>query len=211
LQVKQIQILIADSHALIRSGARSFLTNIPEVDFVIEATDGSEALRLVEHHQPDVVLLDPAILDPDGLKVTARITKEFPTTRFIIFSFDASGEYARQALSAGALGFLLKSSSRAEFETAVNSVARGRTYVSRAVEYRRRDRRETSLPALTSRQRETLQLIAEGQSTKEIALSLNISAKTVETHRAQLMDRLDIHNVVGLVRYAINNGLIQLD
>jgi len=211
LQVKQIQVLIADSDAVIRSGARAFLKGIPGVQHVIEANDVGEALHLVERHQPDLVLLDPSTLQPRGLEVTARITKEFPTTRVIIFSYDAKGTHARQAFSAGAAGFLLKSTTRAEFETAVNSVARGRTYVSPSIDYRRRDRQEELLHALTSRQRQILQLIAEGQSTKRIALTLNISAKTVETHRAQLMDRLDIHNIVGLVRYAINNGLIQLE
>jgi DNA-binding NarL/FixJ family response regulator len=209
--VKQIQVLIADSDAVIRRGARAFLTDIPGVKHVIEADDGSEALRLVERYHPDLVLLDPTTLHPKGFEVTARITKKFSTTRVIIFSFDAKGEHARRALSAGASGFLLKSATRSEFETAVNSVARGRTYVSPSVDYRRRDSQEELLPVLTVRQREILQLIAEGQSTKQIALTLNISVKTVETHRAQLMDRLDIHNIVGLVRYAINNGLIQLE
>jgi DNA-binding NarL/FixJ family response regulator len=207
--VKQIRVLIADSYALVRSGIRAFLTNIPGVQFVMEASDGYETLRLLEKQQPDLVLLDPTMLEPNGLEAIARIRREFPTTRMIILAWD--GKYARRALSCGAAGFLLKSTTRAEFEKAVSSVAKGKTHITPAVKEGRPDRRKKLLPMLTSRQREILQLIAEGQSTKQIALTLNISVKTVETHRTQLMDRLDIHSIVGLVRYAINNGLIQLE
>lgn len=177
----------------------------------MEASDGHETLRLLEEHQPDLILLDPTMLEPNGLEAIARIRREFPTTRMLILAWDGTAKYARRALSSGAAGFLLKSTTRAEFEKAVSSVAKGKTHITPAVKEGRRDRRKKLLPVLTSRQREILRLIAEGQSTKQIALTLNISAKTVETHRAQLMDRLDIHSIVGLVRYAINNGLIQLE
>jgi DNA-binding NarL/FixJ family response regulator len=217
LTVKQVRVLIADSDKLIRSGVRAFLTNIPEVQSVIEANTGPQALQLIERHQPDLILLDVALLQPDGLEAIARIVKQFPLLRVIILASEATGEYARQAVSAGAAGFLLKSMTRAEFEAAVVSVVRGQGYVSRSevthpIESRRLGgERGNSLESLTARQRQILQLIAEGQSTKKIALSLNISVKTVETHRAQLMDRLNIHDVVGLVRFAIKQGLIRVD
>jgi DNA-binding NarL/FixJ family response regulator len=215
-QVKQIRVLIADSYALIRTGVSALLTNMPEVQSVIEAGDGVEALRLIEQHQPDLALLDLTMPKPNGLELAARIRKEFPAVRVIILSFDANSEYARQALSAGAAGFLLKNTTRAEFETAVYTVAGGKTHISPSVsshlvEYRSSKGRRNLLEGLTPRQRETLQLIAENQSTKEIALRLNISVKTVEAHRARLMARLDIHSVAGLVRYAIKKGLIQLE
>jgi DNA-binding NarL/FixJ family response regulator len=217
-----IRILLADDHTLVRAGIRSLLQNIGEVEVVAEADDGREALKLIASLQPDIVLMDIAMPNLNGLEAAARVTKEFPNVRVIILSMYANEEYVLQALRAGAAGYLLTGARAAELELAVASVARGETYLSPAaskhliVDYVQRaagdavPNHDERNPAerLTPRQREILQLIAEGHSTKEIAQALNISVKTAETHRTQIMERLDIHDIAGLVRYAIRAGLI---
>jgi len=159
--------------------------------------------------------MDIGMAGLNGLDATARITKDFPAVRVIILSMHTNEEYVLQALRAGAVGYLLKESGTAELELAVWAVARGETYLSPAVskyviaDYVRRVGGEpNSLARLTPRQREVLQLIAEGHTTQEIAHTLKISVKTVETHRSQLMERLQIHDIAGLVRYAIRVGLV---
>ncbi len=215
--MESIRIVLADDHALVRAGFRSLVENLPEVEVVAETGDGGEVLELVKKHYPDVVLTDISMPGLNGLEVATRIVKEFPNIRVIILSMHATEEYVLQAVRAGALGYLLKDSGVAELELAIKAVMRGETYLSPGVsrhitDYVRRVGGETgSLESLTPRQREVLQLIAEGHTTKAIAQRLDISVKTVETHRAQLMERLDIHDVAGLVRYAIRVGLIHPD
>lgn len=213
--MKPIRILLAEDHTIVRAGIRALLQNLDEVHVVAEAGDGREALRLIETHHPDIVLMDIAMAGLNGLEATARIAKEFPNVHVIILSMHASEEYVLQALRAGAVGYLLKDAGTEELELAVRAVARDETYLSPAVskhvvaDYVRRVGGEpSSLERLTRRQREILQLIAEGHSTQEIAHMLSISVKTVETHRSQLMERLNIHDVAGLVRYAIRMGLV---
>jgi DNA-binding NarL/FixJ family response regulator len=210
-----IRVLLTEDHTIVRAGIRALLENLEGVEVVGEAGDGREALRLVEIHQPDIVLMDIAMSGLNGLEATMRMSKEFPDVRVIILSMHASEEYVLQALRAGASGYLLKDAGTAELELAIRSVGRDETYLSPAVskhvvaDYVRRVGGEpSSLERLTRRQREILQLVAEGQSTQEIAQMLSISVKTVESHRAQLMERLDIHDVAGLVRYAIRVGLV---
>jgi len=183
------------------------------VKVVSEAGDAAEALRFIAQHQPELVLLELASPKSSALEFIARVTKEFPAVRLIILSFHATDEDVSQVLRCGARGFLLDSTTQDEFEIAVKAVAKGKTYVSPEVSNHLIDsmRRESSWNLLTARQREILRLIVDGQSTKEIALNLNISVKTVETHRRQLMDRLGIHDIAGLVRYALKNGLNQLE
>ena len=220
--MKTIRVLLADDHALVRAGIRALLQNIGEIEVVGEADDGREALRLIETLEPNVVLMDIAMPGLNGLEAASRITKEFPEVRVIILSMYGNEEYVLQALRAGAMGYLLKGARTAELELAVTSVARGETYLSPAaskhvvVDYIQRSL-GAAVPSqaeprpqerLTPRQREILQLIAEGQTTKEIARTLSLSVKTVEMHRAQLMERLDIHDVAGLVRYAIRVGMV---
>lgn len=185
---------------------------------IAEAGDGHEALRLTESHQPDVVLMDIAMPGLNGLEAAARVVKDFPKVRGIVLSMHANEEYIWQALRAGATGYLLKDADTPELELAIKAVVRGETYLTPAVpkqvvqDYIRRVGSETStLDLLTPRQREILHLIAEGHTTKDVAKRLNLSVKTVETHRAQLMERLDIHDVAGLVRYAIRVGLVSSD
>lgn len=211
-----VKVLLAEDHGLVRAGIRSLLQKLSWLEVVGEASNGREALALIRSHHPDVVLMDIAMPELNGLEAAARIRKEHPNTRIIILSMHASEEYVLQALRAGANGYLLKDASTAELELAIQAVVKGENYLSPVVSkhvvsgYVRRVGGESgsSTEPLTPRQREILQLIAEGNSTKQIASKLNISIKTVETHRTQLMDRLKIHDIPGLVRYAIRIGLV---
>ena len=216
--MKLIRILLADDHALVRAGIRSLLKNMEGIEVIAEASDGREALRLVRAHRPDVVLMDIAMPGLNGLEAAARIAKKFPHVHVVILSMHVNEEYVLQALRAGAAGYMVKGANAAELEIAIRAVARSEMYLSPTVskhvvtDYIQRIRGETtSLELLTPRQREVLQLITEGYSTKKIAHTLKISVKTVETHRMQLMERLEIHDITGLVRYAIRVGLVKSD
>lgn len=211
-----IRILLAEDHRLVRAGIRALVEELSNVQVVAEAGSGLEALQLVEEHRPNVVLMDIAMPGLGGLEATKQIAEDFPEVQVIILSMHANEEYVLQTLYAGAAGYLLKDASTAELEIAITAVSRGETYLSPAVskhltDYVRRTGEPSSLQQLTPRQRQTLQLIAEGYSTKEIAAQLNISVKTAETHRARLMERLEIYDIPGLVRYAIRVGLISTD
>ena len=210
-----MRVLLADDHELVRAGIRSLLVNLSGVEVVGEAGDGHRALELVHQFRPDIVLMDIMMPGLNGLEATARIVKDFPQTKVVILSMNATEEYVLQALRAGATGYLLKNISPSELELAVNAVAKGETYLTAAVSkhvienyVRRVGTQTSSLDRLTPRQREVLQLIAEGHRTKEIAKRLTISVKTVEMHRTQIMEALDIHEIAGLVRYAIRMGII---
>jgi DNA-binding NarL/FixJ family response regulator len=216
--MKPISVLVVDDHTLVRAGIRSLLQKIAGVEVVGEASDGREALRLAGAYRPDVVLMDIAMPGLNGLDATARLVKKLPGVNVIILSMHVNEEYILQALRAGATGYMLKGADTAELEIAIKAVARGETYlhpmVSKHVvaDYIKRVSGETtSFEVLTPRQREILQLIVDGYSTKKIARTLRISVKTVETHRMQLMERLDIYDIAGLVRYAIRVGLVRLD
>jgi DNA-binding NarL/FixJ family response regulator len=209
------RVLLADDHALVRVGIRSLLSTIAGFDVVGEAGTGHEAVELADQLRPHVVLMDIAMPGINGLDATARLVERHPEIRVIILSMHASEEYALQALRAGAAGYLLKDADLLELERAVVAVARGETYLSPAIskhviaDYKRRVAEQPEpIDRLTPRQREVLRLIAEGLSTKEIAFKLGLSVKTVETHRAQLMERLEIRDVAGLVRFAIRSGLV---
>jgi DNA-binding NarL/FixJ family response regulator len=213
-----IRVLLAEDHALVRAGLRALLAQLRDVEIVGEARDGPEAMGMVESTNPDVVLMDITMPGLSGLQVAARVTAEHPHVRVVMVSMHDNEEYVWQALRAGAAGYLLKDASTSELELAVQSVARGGTYLSPAVsrhvvaDYLRRGPPENGvMDRLTPRQREIVQLIAEGQTNQEIAGSLGVSLKTIETHRAQLMDRLEIHDVAGLVRFAIRTGLVPPD
>jgi DNA-binding NarL/FixJ family response regulator len=220
--MKPIKVILVDDHSLVRAGIRSLIQNISGVEVIAEANNGRDAIRLIDELIPDLVLLDIAMPELNGLEVISRISKDNTDTKVIILSMHTNEEYVVQALKAGAAGYLLKDSAPNELEIAVNAVMKGETYLSPAISkhvvdnYLRRisdvstekERGPDIFKQLTSRQREILQLIAEGNSTKEIANKLNVSIKTVETHRMQLMDRIGIHDVAGLVRYAIRMGII---
>jgi DNA-binding NarL/FixJ family response regulator len=210
-----MRILIADDHTLVRAGLTSLIARLPEMEVVAEAADGRQALRLVRDLQPDIVLMDIAMPGLNGLESAERIHGIHPKVKIIILSMHASEEYVAQALKAGASGYLLKDAATAELEMALKSVSMGQFYLSPAISRQVVDNflrgGPSGLELLTPRQREILQLIAEGKGTRDIAETLHLSVKTVETHRAQLMDRLDIHDVAGLIRYALKKGLITAD
>jgi len=214
--MSHIRVVIVEDHTLVRAGMRALLQKIEGIEVVSDVGDGWEAVKSVQTEAPDLVLMDIAMPGLNGLDATSRIIRESPTTRVILLSMHANEEYFQQALQVGASGYLLKGAELAELELALKTVARGETYLTPAVaKYAIKAYREKSegppgpLTKLSMRQREILQLIAEGQTTKDIAQRLNLSVKTVETHRSQLMERLDIHDVPGLVRFAMRVGLIQ--
>jgi DNA-binding NarL/FixJ family response regulator len=213
-----IRVLLADDHALVRAGIRALLEKITNVEVVGEAGTGRAALELVRSTLPNTVLMDIAMTELGGLEALPRITKDFPSVKVIILSAHASEEYVIRALREGASGYLLKDSATTELELAINSVIQGKIYLSPSIsrtvidDYLQRVGGAVSpLEQLTSRQREILQSIAEGKNAKEIAADLDVSIKTVEAHRLQLMDRLNIYDIAGLVRYAIRNGLVSAE
>jgi DNA-binding NarL/FixJ family response regulator len=213
--MKKIKVLLADDHALVRAGLVKLLESMPDIEVLGEASDGLQLLELAHALHPDLVLMDIAMPGLNGLETTARLLKAGPNTKVIILSMHQDEQYVRQALRVGTSGYLLKDSAPTELSLAIHAVARGDTYLSPAIsrgvvsDYvsRLRNDDENQI-ALTPRQREVLQLIAEGKSTKEIAQRLDLSVKTVDTHRTLLMKQLDIHEVAGLVRYAMRAGLI---
>jgi DNA-binding NarL/FixJ family response regulator len=207
-----------DDHSLVRAGIRSLLEKIPEIEVVGEASNGRDALGMVKTQLPNLVLMDIAMSGLGGLEALPRIVKTFPGVSVVILSAHANEEYVIRALRSGASGYMLKDAATTELELVVKAVVEGNTYLSPSISkavidsYLERIGGETGpLEHLTPRQREILQLIAEGKNTKEIASTLEISVKTVEAHRLQLMARLDIHDVPGLVRYAIRSGLVSPD
>jgi len=215
--MKTIRTLIADDHALVRAGIRALVEKIKGVMVVGEAGKGSEALKLVDETNPNLILLDLTMPDGSGFDVLQHVSKTFPEIRVIVLTVHEAGEYAIRALREGAAGFLPKSAASTELEQAIQTVMRGEVYISpetsrkTLIEYGKGVTKRDLLATLSPRQREVLRLIAEGRTTKQIAQVLEISVKTVETHRAQLMERLGIHDVAGLVRYAIIVGLIEVE
>jgi DNA-binding NarL/FixJ family response regulator len=211
-----IRVLLADDHTLVRAGIRALLERMPRMEVVGEASDGREVLELVKQLHPDLVLMDIGMTRLNGLEATARLTTEFPKVRVIILSMHHTEEYVWRALKAGAVGYLLKKAATAELATALQRVAGGEIYLSREISARLRKQppwpalaeQKSPVEQLTGRQREILQLIAEGQNTKEIAEILHVSPKTVEYHRMKLMDCLGIHDIPGLVRLALRVGLV---
>jgi len=214
----RLRVLLADDHALVRAGLRKLLESLPDVEVVGEADDGLTVLTLAAQLHPDLVLMDIAMPKLNGLDAAARLAKEHPQIRVLILSMHQNEDYVRQALRNGAAGYLLKDAAPAELELALKTLRRGETWLSPAVskgvvsDYVQRLRgEETPGEALTPRQREILQLIAEGHTTKDIARRLDLSVKTVETHRTALMRQLELHDIAGLVRYAIRVGLVSVD
>ena len=212
-----IRILLVDDHSLVRAGIRSLLGAMSEVEVVAEAASGEEALELAARHRPDLVLMDIVMKGMTGLEAAAALRERQPDVRVLILSMHSGEEYVLQALRAGAAGYLLKDAATGELELALRSVMRGESWLSPSVSrqvvegYVHRAGSDAAPEVLTARQREVLRLVAGGKSTKEIAFLLNLSVKTVETHRAQIMERLGIRDVAGLVRYALRSGLVPPD
>jgi DNA-binding NarL/FixJ family response regulator len=213
--MKPISVFIADDHALVRAGIRALVEKIQGVVVVGEAGRGKEALERVQELRPNLMLLDITMPEGGGFEVLNHVMNNLPEIRVIMLTVHEAGEYASRALREGAAGFLPKSAASTELEEAIKTVIRGKVYISPETLPKtsptngKGTTKIELLATLSPRQREVLRLIAEGLTTKQIAQVLEISVKTVETHRAQLMERLDIHDVAGLVRYAIIVGLIE--
>jgi DNA-binding NarL/FixJ family response regulator len=211
-----LRVLLVDDHAILRAGLRALLSELGDVEIVGEAANGHDALALIDETRPDVALVDISMPGLNGLETACRLAKQHSSTRVIILTMHADEEYVRQAFAMGAAGYVLKNADRAELELALRSVARGETWISPAMSRPVVDAYAAhGAPAeagvfavLTSRQREILQLIAEGHSTKSIAAKLELSIKTVETHRARIMARLGVRTLQALVKYAIRTGLV---
>lgn len=211
-----LRVVIADDHVLVRAGIRSLLERDDQVQVVGECDDGLQALAMIGEQRPDLLLADIAMRGLNGLETAAAVAERFPDVKVIILSMHRNEEYVVQALRAGCAGYLVKDAAASELDLALDAVRRGEMYLSPSISRQvvdgylarggatgRADR-----DPLTPRQRDVLKLIAESRSTKQIAAMLSLSVKTVETHRAKLMERLDIHDVQGLVKYAMRVGLI---
>jgi len=214
--VKLIHVILADDHTLVRAGIRALLEKLPGVKVDGEAGDGREVLNLVKSQQPDVVLMDIAMPGLNGLEAAERMARDFPDVRVIILSMHNNEEYVLRSIKAGVSGYLLKKAATAELETALHRVVDGEIYLSREISTQLHRQfplqgiadRKGPFEKLTGRQREILQLIAEGQNTKKIGEILKVSPKTVEYHRMKLMNCLNVHDIPGLVRFALRVGLI---
>jgi DNA-binding NarL/FixJ family response regulator len=213
--MRPVRILLADDHALILAGVRSVLKDIEGATIVAEAANGREAVALARAERPELVLMDISMKELNGIEATARIKSEVPGTQVLILSMHTTEDFVRRSLKAGASGYLVKDSAPLELRLAIESVLRGEVYISPRVSRHLVTQlmgggqpAASSIDTLTPRQREILQLIAEGQGTKQIAFKLGVSVKTVETHRAALMERLGIRDVAGLVLYAVRNRIV---
>jgi len=214
--LKPVRILIADDHRLVRAGIRALLEGIPGVTIVGEADNGRDAIAMARAEKPALVVMDISMKELNGIEATARLKAEFAEMRVLILSMHTTEDFVRRALTAGASGYLVKDSAPLELEMAIGAVMRGENYISSRVSRHLVARLaegavpgQSSIDSLTPRQREILQLVAEGKVNKQIAADLCISIKTVEKHRQQVMNKLNIHDVAGLTRYAIARGIIE--
>jgi DNA-binding NarL/FixJ family response regulator len=205
----RIHVLLAGHYKLLRAGIRMLLENLRDIEVVAEASNGREAISLVEQYKPQVVLVDGAISVVDALEVTRRLASAFPLVRVVILAMDSGEAYAHQALQAGAAGCLSMAADSGDLAQAIRTVAQGNTYFGPSISKNIIAGSEP-LNVLSPRQLQVLKLIVEGKTTKQIAMELNISEKTVETHRMNLMNRLDIHDIAGLVHFAVKVGILNL-
>lgn len=208
-----IQILIADDHGVLRAGLRALLSAESNLKVVGEAGDGDEALRLANQLRPDIVLLDVTMPGPGGIEVTRRLKESLPETRVLILTLHEDTSLLREALRVGAAGYIIKRAVDVELITAIHAVSRGEMYIYPALTHALlkglspTTANKNSASALTAREVEILRLIIKGYTNRQIANALSISVRTVDTHRANLMDKLAIHDRAGLVRYATEHGL----
>lgn len=209
---RKIRVLLADDHALVRQGFRLILETQPDMEVVGEAANGREALELAQRLHPDVVIMDVGMPEMGGIEATRRLAEFVPRAAVLALSMHKDSVYVREILRAGARGYLLKDAFDRDLLAAVRAVARGEGYLSPAVseavlsDYRRSV--SDPLDLLTSREREVLQLLAEGKTNKEIATMLNLSVYTVDAHRGRIMEKLNLHSIGELVRFALRHGLI---
>ena len=215
----RLRILLADDHTVVRQGLRKVLEERPEWEVVAEAGDGREAVRQAEQHRPDVAILDVAMPLLNGIEATRKIIKRTPATRVLILSMHADEAYVTQILQAGAIGYLLKDSADVDLIQAVSAVSEGKSFFSPSIArvmlddfVRGRGEKGGVLDrfeSLSDREREIFQLVAEAKTNKEIAALLNVSPSTVETHRAHIMEKLDLHSAAEIVLYAVRRGVIR--
>jgi DNA-binding NarL/FixJ family response regulator len=208
-----MRIVLVDDHTLVRAGLRALLDEFPDVTVVAEAGDGASGLEAVRQHHPELLITDLSMEGMNGIELTEKAMREFPTMRVIVLSMFSSREHVMRAVSAGASAYLLKDAAESELGLALAAVARGESYLSpdasqRMAELTQQDSGADPLALLSARQREVLKLIAEGVPTKQIAHRLDISPKTVDAHRTTMMARLHIHDIAGLVRLAVRSGLV---
>jgi two-component system, NarL family, response regulator NreC len=211
--MKRIRILLADDHAVVRQGFRMILAAQADMEIVGEAGNGREAIDLAGSLKPDIVVMDVAMPELNGIEATRRLAELAPHARVIALSMHKDSVYVRETLRAGARGYLLKESGAGDLVTAIRAVAAGEGYISPSVsdavldDYRRHVTNPIDL--LSSREREVLQMLAEGKTNKEIAAILNLSVYTVDAHRGRIMEKLNLHSINDLVRFAVRNGLIE--
>lgn len=209
-----INVMLADDHDLVRAAMRMLLESYKDVHIVAEVGKVAEILPAVLEHKPDILLLDLGFPEGSGIDIARAVLDQAPATRVLVLSMHAKQEYVRDALKMGVSGYLLKQSAASELEVSIRAVAAGEIYLSPAIsrqvvdEYIARDDQPGQASVLTARQTEVLRCVASGQSSKQVARELGLSVKTVEAHRAEIMRRLQVHDVSGLVRYAIRIGLI---
>jgi len=218
-----IRVLLVDDHKIVRDGLRSMLAKQMDIEVVGEADNGRDAITATRENRPDVVIMDIGMRELNGIDATRQLVAEFHSVRVVALSMHSDRRYVSEMLAAGATGYLLKDSAFDELTTAIRAAAEGRIFLSQGVagvvidDYVRRlsggdtEAAQSTGRALSAREREVLQLIAEGASTKEIAARLHLSVKTIETHRRQIMDKLGIFNIAGLIKYAVREGLASLD
>ena len=219
MSIKPISVLLAEDHAIVREGFRSLLKHEKDIEVIGEAESGREAVAMVKKHRPAVVVMDIAMPLLNGLEATRQIRKDFPDTKVLILSAHSHAAFVKQVTDLGAAGFLLKHTSSAVLATAIREVDKGNTFYSPSISKRLYDRDQKSLDregnskkknsCRSSREVEVLQLIAEGQANKQVAAELGLSFKTVDKYRQSLMGKLNIHDIAGLTRYAIAEGIIE--
>ncbi|MGD9494822.1 MAG: response regulator [Armatimonadota bacterium] len=215
-----IRIILADDHTVMREGLRNLIDAEPDMEVVAEARNGREAVELAKQHAPDVVIMDIGMPELNGIEACRRITSEHRSTRVLALSMHADKQYAAGMLGAGATGYMLKDCAFEDLVEAIRKVARGQTFLSAEMagvvirDYVDRlsgGAGDSAFSVLTDREREVLQLVAEGYTTKQIAEKLYVSVKTIESHRQNIMDKLEIHSIAELTKYAIREGLTSLD
>ncbi len=214
-----VRVLLADDHTMVRAGLRALLEGMQGITVVAEAGNGREAVDLARTHHPDIAVLDISMMELNGIDAGVQIRAQRPETRVLILSMHASREFVHRALKSGVSGYLVKDAAPMELRTAIETLMRGEVYLSPRISRQvvsglaegTGGAGEAPLESLTARQREILQMLAEGKSTKAMAFLLGVSIKTVETHRASLMERLGIHDLAGLVIYAARHKLVSLD
>jgi len=212
---REIRVVIAEDQTILRQGLRSLIEQSEEIKIIGEAADGREAVELVGDKHPDIVIMDVAMPNLNGIEAARLIKKKYPESRVLALSQHADEPHVRRMLQAGARAYLQKESIFEELAQAIHEVAAGRYYLSREISSRIIQQYVENLPSaedsqarvLSNREREVLQLVAEGNTTREIAADLGISVKTVETHRQQIMNKLDIHSIAGLTRFALREGI----